>query len=168
MDDLTGQVAIIHAPTGWAGRIVQIITRSHWNHTVTMISNTRCVSAEPGGVRTRNISHYTDNEEVVWSQLELTPAQRHTIRRWSLDHLGDRYNWLAYIAIGIALTTGRATPRWLRRWLDNSDDLICSQACDMALQAANIHLFKDHRVAGAVHPGSFGAYFHEHGWTDKA
>ncbi|MFB9641519.1 hypothetical protein [Agromyces lapidis] len=143
------------------------MTGSYWGHVVVAVSNDRCVSAEPGGVRYRPISYYADNEEIVWSRFELTPAQRKTIQRWAVNHVRTKYNWADYYAIGFAMITKSATPARLRRWLSSTDSLQCAQLADQALQAAGIHLFKDDRVPGAVYPGSFGKHFHAMGWAHK-
>lgn len=163
---ITGQIGICRSEH-WFSRIVQIVTGSHWGHVIVAVSNDRCVSAEPGGARYRPISHYADNEELVWSQLDLTIEQRRIIQRWAINHIRTPYNWLDYYAIGIAMITKSATPGWLRRWLTSTDSLQCAQLADQALQAAGIHLFKDDRVPGAIYPGSFGRYFHAKGWASK-
>ena len=163
---ITGQVGIARSEH-WFSRIVQVVTGSHWGHVVVAIGGGRCVSAEPGGVRYRPISHYADNEEITWSQFDLTPEQRMIIRDWAINQIRTPYNWLDYWAIGIAMITRSATPTWLRKWLSSTDSLQCAQLADRALQAADIHLFTDERVAGAVYPGSFGRYFVAHGWADR-
>lgn len=163
---LTGQIGIIHSRSGFWGKVVQWVTGSHWNHTVMALDDIVCVSAEPGGALVRPITFYRD-EEVVWSQFNLTTHQRDHITRWAVQHIGTEYNWADYFLAGIASITRRATPRWVRRIVATPDRLICSQLCDYAYRAGSKHLFTDHRPLGAVTPGDFGRLFREHGWTDR-
>ncbi|MFF2493236.1 hypothetical protein [Agromyces sp. NPDC058064] len=162
---LTAQVAVVHSDRGLAARLVQGITGSAWNHIIVAINDTHCLSAEPGGAIVRPISYY-DDHLVVWSRFELDAQQRRRIVNWAWQHVGVPYSWPDFIAAGISSLTKRATPRWLRRFVARPDRLICSQLCDLALQAGGLHLFADHRPAGAVTPASFGALFVELGWSD--
>ena len=162
---LTGQIGIVHTDRGFGGLLVQWATRSYWCHTVIAVSDTTCLSAEPGGAVIRPITEYAGR--IVWSQFDLTVAQRYLITRWARDHLRVPYNWGDFIAAGLASLTGRATPMWLRRIVATRDRLICSQLCDLAYQAGSIHLFRDRRPVGAVTPADFGRLFRTRGWTDR-
>lgn len=168
-DDMThtGQVGIVHSKRAGMGRLVQLVTGSHWNHTVVAINDTQCVSAEPGGAIVRPIAYYTRDHDVVWSRFELTHTQRWRIATWARHHRGVEYGYGDFIAAGISSITRRATPAWLRRIVARPDRLICSQLCDLALQAGDVHLFQDNRPAGAVTPADFGREYRAHGWTDK-
>jgi hypothetical protein len=163
---LTGQVGLVHTNRGFLGRLVQVVTRSYWNHTVIAISDTECVSAEPGGAVIRPIAYYAD-EHVVWSRFDLAGYQRRLITGWARDHIGTPYNFADFVLAGLVSITGRATPEWLRRIVATPDRLICSQLCDYAYQAANLHLFDDRRPEGAVTPASFGRIFTAHGWAHR-
>lgn len=160
---LTGQVGLIHSDTGFIPWLIRVISRSHWTHMVVAISETECMSAEPGGARIRPISDYP---AITWSQFKLRPWQRRRIATYARTHEGTPYGWLDFFAAGVALLTGRRTPEWLRLYVASTGTLICSQLSDLALQAAGIHIFHDRRPLGAVIPGSFGRYYVEQGWTD--
>ena len=162
----TGQIGIVHSRRGFWGKLVQVVTRSHWNHTVIAINAVECVSAEPGGAVRRPIAYYS-GEDVVWSQFDLTVPQRRNITGWTVQHIGVEYNTADFILAGVASITGRATPMWVRRIVATPDRLICSQLCDYAYQAGSLPLFDDRRPVGAVTPADFGALFLTRGWTDK-
>lgn len=167
---LTGQVGIVHG-TAWDARLVQVVTASHWNHSVIAISDTHCISAEPGaaGARIRPISHYEQaGEDIEWSRFPLRGWQRRKITGYAIGHIGTPYNWADFFAAGVASILKQRTPRWLDAFVGSTDRLICSQICDLALQAGGIHLFRDERPVGAVTPASFGAYFKAHGWSERA
>lgn len=162
----TGQIAIV-STSGWVGRLVQRATGSAYNHSVVAISNTHCVSAEPGGAVIRPISYYR-SDGVVWSRFDLTRDQRDRVSTWAFEHVGVEYDYAGFVAIGATKLLGPFAPRWLLRYVATHDRLICSYLCDLALQAADIHLFRDHRPEGAVTPGSFGKVFVARGWADTA
>lgn len=162
----TGQVILV-STTGWFGRGVQVVTGSAFNHSGLMINELECMSAEPGGARIRLISEYK-NDVVAYSQFDLTDKQRAQITGWASDHLGTPYDHLGFAAIAVTKILGRFAPRWLLRYIGTHDRMICSYLVDLALQAGDIHLFRDHRPEGAVTPGSFGRIFHARGWADRS
>jgi hypothetical protein len=160
----TGQVLLV-STSGWLGRLVQWATGSAYNHSVVAISNTHCVSAEPGGAVIRLISDYR-TDRVAWSQFNLTRDQRDRISVWAFEHIGVEYDHAGFVAIGFTKLLGPFAPRWLLRYVGTRDRLICSYLCDLALQAGDIHMFRDHRPEGAVTPASFGKVFVARGWTE--
>jgi hypothetical protein len=56
------------------------------------------------------------------------------------------------------------TPAWIQARLNTQSSWICSQLSDAAFQAGGIHLFKDHRVEGAVVPADFEPIWRANGW----
>lgn len=161
---ITGQVGLIPSDGQFKGQVVAWASRSRWSHMVVAISETECVSAEPGGARIRPTSYYP---EIVWSRFAMRPGQRRRAVRYAIRRIGTPYAWFDYIAAGVALVTRTRTPEWLRSYIADTDRLICSQLCDLALQAAGIHVFFDERPAGAVIPSSFGRVFVARGWADR-
>ncbi|MDR6907484.1 hypothetical protein J2X63_003192 [Agromyces sp. 3263] len=130
---------------------------------IVAINEHEVVSAEPGGARIRPIDYYPG---IVWSQFPLRRAQRRRIAVFARTRVGTPYAWSDYFAVGAALITGRSTPEWLRSYVADTSRLVCSQLCDLALQAGGVHVFFDHRPAGAVIPASFARVFIARGWTD--
>jgi hypothetical protein len=162
---ITGQVGII-STSGWVGRLVQLVTRSAYNHSVVAINDRECVSAEPGGAVIRQISDYR-NDVVVWSQFTLDAERRDLISTWAFEHVDTEYDYLGFAAIAVTKLLGPFAPRWLLRYIATRDRLVCSYLCDLALQAGGIHLFQDHRPEGAVTPASFGKVYKARVWADK-
>ena len=160
---ITGQVGLVPSDGAFKSKVVAWASRSYWCHVVVAISETECVSAEPGGTRIRPIAFYP---EIVWSRFPMRPWQRRRAVRFAKDCIGKAYAWGDYWAVGLALVTRRQAPEWLRASVANTDTLICSQVADLALQAAGIHVFYDERPAGAVIPASFGKIFKARGWSD--
>lgn len=160
---IAGQVGLVEVDGHFMGRVVAWASRSAYCHMVVAVSDTLCVSAEPGGARVRKISDYPT---VVWSRFPMRPGQRRRSVRFALRSVGTPYAWLDYIAAGIALVTRTRTPQWLQSYIADTDRLLCSQLADLALQAAGIHVFFDERPAGAVIPASFGKVFVARGWTE--
>jgi len=163
---LAGQVGLV-STKGWVGRLVQLVTRSAFNHSVVAINEHECVSAEPGGAVIRPISYY-QHDFVAWSRFNLTAEQRDRITLWAFDHVGVEYDSVGFAAIAVTKLLGPFAPRWLLRYVGAHDRLICSYLCDLALQAGDIHLWRDHRPEGAVTPASFGKVYKARGWSDRA
>lgn len=161
---ITGQVGLV-APSGdFRGRLTQLVTGSHWVHMIVAVSETHCVSADPGGARVRPVADYG---EVCWSQFPLRGSQRRRIVRFALSMVGTPYAWVDWVAAGVAVLTRAGTPEWLRSVVASHKRLLCSQLADLCLQAAGIHVFFDERPAGAVVPASFGRVFVGRGWASE-
>lgn len=164
---LTGQVGIISGKTGFWAPIIQVITNSHYNHAVVAINETECVSAEPGGAIIRPISYYNTNNSIVWSHLDLHNKHQ-LVANKARALVGTPYSWVDFVYAGLGAVLKEHTPQWIANRAANPHALICSQLCDLALQAGGIHLFKDERPPGGVTPGTFGRYYKRHGWTEDA
>ena len=70
--DAIAQVGLVHT-TGLAARLIQGVTHSWWNHMLVRTTHTRCIGAQPGGVRERLVS---DFPETVWSRFGFLPPAR--------------------------------------------------------------------------------------------
>ena len=160
MPELTAQIGLCYT-TGFWGRVIRKVTKSHYNHTIIAISETLCVGAEPGGVRVRPI---TDFPDVAWSAFPYTLPQQVKVVTFAKSEIGVRYNYLDDLFIGIALIVREHTPRWIERVLSDPDSWQCAQLADAALQHAGIHVFTDDRPFGAVYPGSYVDVWKAFGW----
>jgi len=162
MVDLTGQIGIVPHPHTFVEHAIDIITKSPVYHSVLAISETQCVSCEPGGARLRNISDYPD---AYWSAFQLTIKQRDIIVAFGLSKLRYPYGWFADLAIAIALVSGTKTPLWIQRYLNSGRRYECAQLCDAAYNAADIHFFVG-IIPAAVFPGMFIPIWKSHGWPE--
>jgi uncharacterized protein YycO len=106
------------------------------------------VEAEPGGARLGNYKEYDD---VTWSSWNLTDVQRAAIVAAAINLLGTPYSILDYVALG-ALHLHLPWFGLVKRRVESSRYLICSQLVDQAYQAAGVQLFKDNRWCGSVTP----------------
>jgi len=156
----TGQIGLVPHPQTPAEHLIDWVTRSPVHHSVVAISETECVSCEPGGALLRPLSRFPD---AIWSHFDHTPAETAGIVGWARAHVGAPYGWLQFFAIGVALLTKTHTPDWLRRYLNSGKSFECAQYCDAAYTAAGIYLFKD-AVPSDVYPGMFVPIWGAHGW----
>lgn len=138
MDDLTGQVGLRQHATDWIGQGIEWATDSQSHHVVVHIGFGFCVSAERPRVRLRKISEYP---ALVNSDFDLTDEQRQSIVSAALALMGRPYNTAVLVILGLHKITGWAVPVWVRDWLRIRRNVDCSQAADMALNAAGIYLF---------------------------
>jgi hypothetical protein len=157
---LTAQIGLVPHPHTPFEYIIDWVTVSPVHHAVLAINETQCVSAEPGGVRIREISEYPD---AYWSAYELTALERETIVAYGRSVIGRPYGWFADIAIGIAKLTKLDTPLWIQRYISSQKRTECAQLCDAAYNVAGRHIFRG-IVPAAVFPGMFVPIFQKAGW----
>jgi hypothetical protein len=156
----TAQIGLVPHAQSPIEHVIDWFTSSQVHHAVIAISETECVSAEPGGARIRQISEYPDTH---WSNFPLTDANREVIVAKANSMLGTPYGWFADIAIGLSLKTPFRVPLWLAHYIDSDKRTECAQLCDTAYTAAGIRLFT-HVLPSAVYPGMFVPIFRKHGW----
>jgi hypothetical protein len=147
---------------GFSSWLIRVVTASTYNHTVCYVGEGSVVSAETSGVQVMPVEYFP---QAVWSDFELTMHQQAKIINFSRAQQGKPYGVLTFLWCGIArLLKVEHTPAWLRRRLASQRNWICSQLCDSAYQAAGIHLFRDHRVQGAVVPADYEPIWEDAGW----
>jgi hypothetical protein len=155
VSDRTGQIGLVPHPQTLVECGIDWATSSPVFHAVCGISATECMSAEPGGARTRQLTEYPD---AYWSDFPLTEPERTAIVAKANDMLGTPYGWFADAAIFVALKTPFR--------IDSDKRTECAQLCDTAYSAAGIHLF-EHVLPSAVYPGMFVPIFEKNGWMPK-
>lgn len=117
------------------GRAILRVTGWRYHHTVIAVSESHCISAEPGGVRRRLITDYTN---IVWSQYAMTDKQAHMVAGIAEYSLGVSYDYLACAAHAIAAITHIDTPTWIRQWLADRAPTTCSALAQAAVDAAGL------------------------------
>jgi hypothetical protein len=156
----TGQIGLVPHPHTPIEYLINLFTRSSVYHAVLAVSETECVSAEPGGVRIRQISEYPDAH---WSDFPLTDMKRAVIVAKAKSMLTLPYGWFADAAIFVALNTPFRIPLWLAHYIDSDKRTECAQLCDTCYQAAGIHFFQN-VLPSAVYPGMFVGIFRKFGF----
>lgn len=119
--------------TGWAARLIQIGTRSRWNHAAIDVGNGQLVEANPNGVQRKPVTEY-GTDQYVTSRLELTDSQRDDIVAYAVRAIGTPYGWVDIVAL--ALVAVGIRPGWLDRYAARTDRLVCSQLVAYAYAAA--------------------------------
>ncbi len=113
-------------------------------------------------VRYSSILTYPD---AIWSTGRLpagltpTPLQRRQIVQYAESRIGDKYNVLDLVAVGLAqerLGHHVDGDEWWVKRLSDDDREICSQLVDAAWLHTGIHLFRDGRLPGLVTPNDLG------------
>lgn len=130
--------------------------RSPYSHAfvvtdVTGDGRVQILEAELGGARIAEAGEYAD---AVYSSWDLTDEQRQGIVAAALELKGTPYSVLDYFAI--AAHRFRLPIPGLRRYVESSRHLICSQLVDLCYQRAGVQLFDDGRWNGYVSPADLG------------
>lgn len=159
MAELTGQIGLRRFGTAPIPRAIEWATDSHTHHVVVAVSETMCISAEPGGVRYRAISDYP---HLDWSRFDLTRDRKQAIINAAHDYLGRPYNYAIYPPLLFQKLTGHKVDGWVAEWLSQRPNENCSQLSDDIYTRAGFHLFPD--IAELVTPGDFERLFEAKGW----
>ena len=92
-----GDYFVVHT-TGWAARLIQLGTRSKWNHAGIYIGDNKVIEARPNGVKIRDLSEY-DNFPIMWSNEPLTEEQRSNLVKFAKSFENDGYGVGSIIAL---------------------------------------------------------------------
>ncbi|MEE1838131.1 hypothetical protein [Streptomyces sp. SP17KL33] len=142
--------------TGAVGRLVQV---GQWllgdgfgayQHAFIVLPGNRLIEAQPGGAEIASLDAYADRDVLYVSPSGLTPAQRKAICDSALRYVDVPYSFLDYVAL--AAHRFRVPVPHLRRYIEATGHMICSQLCDRAYLDAGIRLFGDGRWSGVVTP----------------
>lgn len=152
---LTGQVGCVVNSKGWMGKAIEEVTGSIACHTIVAISETHCISAEPGGSRRRLISDY---EHIIWSRYQHSADTAQHIAGIADNHIGIRYDYLSFFALGVHFITGWKIPDKIAEWLDNRGPTTCSQLAENVYRDAKI----DRPTTTVVCPGDWLNYIQTH------
>ena len=140
----------VTATSGFVARMIRIVTRSAVNHAFVYVGDGLVIEAQMrAGMSFKSAIRYPG---ATWSALPLTDVERAAIVAWSRRHLRVRYNFLDILALFLTLELGWVAPRWARRMVANPNRLICSEAVDLAYQAAGVQLINDGRPPCDVTP----------------
>jgi uncharacterized protein YycO len=143
-------VTRIHGQTGLLIRTGQWLNGSgfrNFEHAFLVLDGGEVVEAEPGGARLTPLSFYLDAEpgSVEWSTVELTDEQRAAIVAAGRSYVRVPYSYANYVAIA-ARRLHLPFARFLRRYVNSTRHMICSQLVASAYAVAGVHL-------GAGEPG---------------
>lgn len=158
---LTGQVGIVLGSDAFWPRAIKAVTRSRSFHTVTAVSETECIGAEPGGARLRPIS---DFGTVIWTRFDLSDNDREWISRQGRLFVNTPYNYLALLVIFANLTLRVPIPAGLLRFISTTRRMECAQMSDVLLSFAGGQRVFAGTQPGVVYPGMWEAEIIRRGW----
>lgn len=120
--------------------LIQVGTLTKYNHAFIYVGDGTIAEAMPGGVRLSPVTKYRN---IAWNRNEVkSDEQRKTIVAEALASLGNRYSFLAYVAILIRMAKLPA-PKWLTNRLTLSKNEICSQLVARAYLKAGISIERE-------------------------
>ena len=128
--------------------LIRLVTRSKWNHALLLLGDDSCVEAEPSGAALGTGSAYATQEV---SALVLSSVQVEAVCAAALSLVGTPYGFLDIVSVGLLQYGIRLG--FIRRRVERSNCLICSQLVDECYRRAGVHLFSDGRIPMDVTPG---------------
>lgn len=120
-----------------------------YEHAFVYVGNGQIVEAEPGGALLSPLTEY-DGRPVAW--LRCPPGRGPAVADAARGLVGVPYSVLDYLAL--AAHRFHIPAPGLRRRIQSSDHLICSQLADRAANLGGWHLFQDGRWDGYVDPAA--------------
>lgn len=120
---------------------------ANYEHAFVYVGDNRIVEAEPGGARRASLAEY-DARTIVW--LRCPDQYRTAVAAAAISLIGTRYSAADYAAL--ALHRFHIPVPGLRRYVQASGRLICSQLADHAAELGGWTLFDDGRWPGYVTP----------------
>ena len=165
LDLQTGDILLlqISGAVGVAVWLMQAINRdlSKWTHVGVVLDSGWLFEAQPGGATLTKLSKLADRQGAVVVRrmlpagkaepLNLTADARQRVSDRARDYVGKPYGWGTYAYL--ALYRVGIRPAWLKRRVQQSDRLICSQAADQIYNDVGIQLFNDGRMPLDLTPG---------------
>lgn len=122
-----------------------------FEHAFIYVGDGEIVEAEPGGARVGQLVEYA-GEPVLWSTglIPLTTEQRLVIVTAARRYLKAPYGFLDYLALAVHRL--KLPFPGIRRRVESSRTMICSQLVDQCYKDAGADLFLDGRWPGYVTP----------------
>lgn len=139
--------------TGTVGRLIRLGQWingdgfAHYEHVFVYVGDGQIVEAEPRGARLAPLDEY-DDRTIAW--LHCPEQYGVTVADAARQLIGTPYSFLDYLAL--ALHRLHIPAPGLRRYIQATGHLICSQLADLAAQRGNWTLFDDGRWPGDVTP----------------
>lgn len=157
----------IGGPTGAAIYAAQALVAgdgSRYTHAGVILDRDEVIAAQPGGARIDPAATVlADRPLAILPVPDWAQGRRPQIVQAARSLEGHPYGFAAYLWIGLARLGLR--PSWLTRAVGSHRTLICSALADAVWLGAEIHLFDDGRMLGAVTPGDLahvGTVHHLH------
>jgi hypothetical protein len=151
------------------GHVGRLIRAAQWlngdgyedyQHAFTNVGDGEIIEAMPGGALLSRLARYAD-QDILWLKCprEYGPAVADAARTFGpqfdengkLTRKGVSYSAAGYGAL--ALHRFHIPTPLLKRYIESSGQMICSQLCDRAAELGGWHLFDDGRWSGDVTPG---------------
>lgn len=125
----------------------------NFEHAFIFLGDDQLIEAEPGGARVVSLSEIYTGFDIDWStgKIPLTDEQRQLIVSNARALEGTPYSFLDYFAL--AAHRLRLPVPFLKRYIESSKHLMCSQLVDMCYMLSGVHLYDDGRWPGYVTPG---------------
>jgi cell wall-associated NlpC family hydrolase len=124
---------------GWAAKLIQIGTRSRWNHAFIYIGDDKIIEANPTGVEISPVSKY---EKISWNQHEgLVPEMRGHIVAAAYHFVGQPYGFfdIGNLILRIIGLKFLANTKLLER-LAVRNGVICSELVSLCYRGIGLPL----------------------------
>jgi hypothetical protein len=142
--------------TGFWVNLGQALTGDscRFTHVFVVMDDDTVLEAMPSGARYAPLDREYKTD-VVYARLPLTDEQRAKVvteaRRLMAQPGGIPYSFTDYLAL--ALKHFGINAKWLRKYIQNSGRMICSQLADYLLSHSGFKVFDDGRLHQDVTPG---------------
>jgi uncharacterized protein YycO len=119
-----------------------------YEHAFIVMPDGYLIEAQPGGAQLVKNSY--PDETTIYSHHTLDQDIRDRIVSEAMKTMGTPYSFLDYLAL--ALHRFHIRTPGLKRYIESSGHMICSQLVDRVYATAGVHLFADDRWPGDCTP----------------
>lgn len=147
---------------GWWIGLGQFITgdASRYTHAFVVLDDQTVIEAMPGGAIITPLEKYKGR--AVFCNMDISSKKREVIVKEGRALEGTPYSFMDYLALALAHFGIR--PKRLRKYIQNTGHMICSQLVDEVYRRAGVHMFNDGRLPQDVTPGDLANYLIEQEW----
>ncbi len=141
-----GDIGLAYSTT-MVGRLVRLLQSliggwAIFSHAFIVLYDGDIIESMPRGARFGKLSDY-DPDQLIFSYFNLTEHQRYSICDAAIRMHGTKYSFLDYLAIGVEhYFHDRLIPRLIRKRVNKSSKMICSQLVVETYRRAGIDLLE--------------------------
>lgn len=147
---------------GEVGKLISLGERlngdkfTQFSHAFIVAENNQIVEAEVSGARVSTLAEFPT---ATFSSWNLSAQQRDDVVKAAYAAVGTPYSFADYVAIAVHKL--RLPVPGLRKYVESSKHMICSQLVDWCYQQAGVQLFSDDRWNGYVTPADLATVLTE-------
>lgn len=100
LEMIIGDIILVKSKNPFS-RLIQIVTKSPYNHSLCYIGNEQCIESSWSGVRLTNINGVKNYD--IYRHKTATKTELNMATDWMISQIGSKYDYLGLLGIGLAM-----------------------------------------------------------------